>query len=115
MGRALAMIAAVLLCLPVAAVAQDARATLQGAARSLGADNLKTLTYTASGVNFAVGQSAVPGAAWPRFNVPTFARAVNYETASMREEQVRSRAEMPPRGGGTSRGGRAPGDPGGER
>jgi glyoxylase-like metal-dependent hydrolase (beta-lactamase superfamily II) len=51
-------------------------------------------------VNFAVGQSPVPGAAWPRFNIPSFTRAINYETASLREEQVRSRAEMPPRGGG---------------
>jgi glyoxylase-like metal-dependent hydrolase (beta-lactamase superfamily II) len=100
MGRALALITVVLLCLPVSAVAQDARATLQGAARSLGADSLKSFTYTASGVNFAIGQSAVPGAAWPRFNIPTFSRAVNYETASLRDEQVRSRAEMPPRGGG---------------
>lgn len=101
MRRVLALITTLLLCLPVTAAAQDARATLQGAARALGADGLKSLTYTASGVNFAIGQSAVPGAAWPRFNVPTFSRAVNYETASLREEQVRSRAEMPPRGGGT--------------
>jgi len=101
MGKFLALITTLLLCLPLTAAAQDARATLQGAARSLGADTLKSLTYTASGVNFAIGQSAVPGAPWPRFNVPTFSRAVNYETASLREEQVRSRAEMPPRGGGT--------------
>ena len=100
MGRVLALITTLLLCLPVSAPAQDARATLQDAARALGADGLKSLTYTASGVNFAIGQSAVPGAAWPRFNIPTFSRAVNYETASLRDEQVRSRAEMPPRGGG---------------
>ena len=100
MRKVLALLTMVLLCLPGAALAQDARATLQGAARSLGADNLKSFTYTASGVNFAIGQSAVPGAAWPRFNIPTFTRAVNYETASLRDEQLRSRAEMPPRGGG---------------
>jgi len=100
MGTILALITAVLLCLPAFAVAQDARATLQGAAQALGADNLKSFTYTASGVNFAIGQSAVPGAAWPRFNIPTFTRTVNYDTASLRDEQLRSRAEMPPRGGG---------------
>lgn len=32
--------------------------------------------------------------------LPSFVRTINYETASLREEQVRSRAEMPPRGGG---------------
>ena len=100
MGRVLALITTVLLCLSVPAAAQDARATLQSAARALGADSVRSLTYTASGVNFAPGQSAVPGAPWPRFNIPTFSRAVNYETASLRDEQVRSRAEMPPRGGG---------------
>jgi glyoxylase-like metal-dependent hydrolase (beta-lactamase superfamily II) len=100
MERVLALITAVLLCLPLVATAQEASATLQGAARALGADGVKSLTYTASGVNFAPGQSAVPGAAWPRFNVPTFSRAVNYETASLRDELVRSRPEMPPRGGG---------------
>jgi glyoxylase-like metal-dependent hydrolase (beta-lactamase superfamily II) len=100
MGRALALITAVLLCLPLPATAQDARATLQNAARALGADQVKSFVYTASGVNFAPGQSAVPGAAWPRFNIPTFTRSVNYETASLRDEQLRSRAEMPPRGGG---------------
>jgi glyoxylase-like metal-dependent hydrolase (beta-lactamase superfamily II) len=100
MGRVLALITVILLCLPLSAAAQDVRATLQGAAQALGAESLKSLTYTASGVNFAVGQSAVPGAAWPRFNIPTFTRAVNYETASLRDEQLRSRAEMPPRGGG---------------
>ena len=100
MGRVLALITTVLLCLSVPAAAQDARATLQSAARALGADSVRSLTYTASGVNFAPGQSAVPGAPWPRFNIPTFSRSVNYETASLRDEQVRSRAEMPPRGGG---------------
>ena len=100
MGRALALITAILLCLPLPAAAQDARATLQNAARALGADQVKSFIYTASGVNFAPGQSATPGAAWPRFNIPTFSRSVNYETASLRDEQLRSRAEMPPRGGG---------------
>jgi hypothetical protein len=51
--------------IPVLALAQDARATLQGAARALGADSLKSVIYTASGVNYAIGQSAAPGAACP--------------------------------------------------
>ena len=56
----------------VSASAQDPRATLERASRALGADTLRTLQYSASGVNFAVGQSAVPGSAWPRFNIPSF-------------------------------------------
>src|SRR6266478_2684132 len=101
MGRVLALVTTfVLLCSPLAASAQDARAALERASRALGAGTLRTLQYSANGVSFAVGQSVVPGSAWPRFNIPSFTRAVNYETASLREEQVRSRAEMPPRGGG---------------
>jgi glyoxylase-like metal-dependent hydrolase (beta-lactamase superfamily II) len=100
MARFLALMTAMLLCLPLPASAQDARAALQNAARALGADGVKSLVFTASGVSFAPGQSPTPGAPWPRFNIPTFIRAVNYETASLRDEQVRSRAERPPRGGG---------------
>jgi glyoxylase-like metal-dependent hydrolase (beta-lactamase superfamily II) len=100
MGRVLALITAVLLLFPVSGGAQDSRAALEAASKALGADGLKTIQYSASGVNFAIGQSQVPGAAWPRFNIPTFTRSINYETASLRDEQVRSRAEMPPRGGG---------------
>ncbi len=101
MGRvlALALMTALLLGVPSIGAAQDARATLEAAAKALGGD-VKSIQYSAAGVNFAIGQSQVPGAAWPRFNIPSFSRAINYDTASLREEQVRSRAEMPPRGGG---------------
>ena len=100
MRPVLALITALLLLFPVPGASQDSRATLEAASKALGADGLKTLQYSASGLNFAVGQSQVPGAAWPRFNIPTFTRSINYETASLRDEQLRSRAEMPPRGGG---------------
>jgi len=100
MSKVLALVAALLLLFPLSGAAQDGRATIEAASKALGADGLKTIQYSASGVSFAVGQSAVPGAAWPRFNIPMLTRSINYETASMREEQVRSRAEMPPRGGG---------------
>lgn len=101
MRRVLAMVATVgLLCAPRPAVAEDGQATLERAALALGAGALRTLEYSASGVSFAVGQSVAPGSAWPRFDIPSFTRAMNYETASLRDEQVRSRAETPPRGGG---------------
>ncbi|HXA96514.1 MAG TPA: MBL fold metallo-hydrolase [Candidatus Dormibacteraeota bacterium] len=100
MNNVLSLIIALLLWLPLPAAAQDGRAVLESSAKALGADTVKTIQYQASGVNFAVGQSAAPGTPWPRFNIPSFTRLINYETASLREEQVRSRAEMPPRGGG---------------
>src|SRR5437667_20042 len=36
---------------------------------------------------------------WPRFNLKSFARSINYETASLRDELVRTQALDPPRGG----------------
>ena len=96
----LALITALLLLVPVPGGAQSGPSALESASKALGADGLKTLQYSATGTSYAIGQSQVPGAAWPRFNIPTLTRSINYDTASMREEQLRSRAEMPPRGGG---------------
>jgi hypothetical protein len=85
---------------PPAASAQDGRAVLERAAGALGASAVRSIQYSGSGVHFAVGQSAVPGAPWPRFNVKSFTRAANDETAALRDEIVRTQGEDPPRGGG---------------
>ena len=98
MHAILALMAAVLVLWPLSASAQEGRATLESVAKALGAANLKSIEYTATGVNFAIGQSTAPGAPWPRFNLKSYTRSINYDTASSREDQVRSRAE--PRGGG---------------
>jgi hypothetical protein len=96
----LASMAAVVVLWPLSAFAQDGRATLENAAKALGGANLKSIEYTATGANFAVGQSPAPGAPWPRFNLKSYTRSVNYDTASHREDLVRSRADTPARGGG---------------
>ena len=83
-----------------AAAAEDSRAALNAAARALGASGLKSYQMTAAGTMWAVGQSAAPGRPWPRFVVKSLTRAVNYETASLRDEWVRTQGEDPPRGGG---------------
>ena len=89
----------VLLLSPALVHAHDSQA-LNEAARALGATNLKSIEITASGVSWAVGQSAAPGHPWPRFVVKSLTRSVNYETASMRDVWVRAQGEDPPRGGG---------------
>ena len=100
MGRLLALIAAVVLLSPLAGFAQDGRALLEEAAKAMGVADLKSIEFTGGGVNFAVGQSVAPGAPWPRFDLKSYTRSVNYETASHREDLVRSRADSVPRGGG---------------
>jgi len=97
---ALLMTAALVMLPAVPAGAQDSRAALEGVAKALGASGLKSLEIQGSGVTFQVGQSYTPGEAWPQFNVRSFTRVVNYETASLRDEILRTRALEPPRGGG---------------
>jgi len=77
---------------------QDAKAALGGAAKAMG--DVKSLQYTGSGANFAFGQNVSPGTPWPRFNVKSFTRMVNYDTPAMRDEIVRTQADPGARGGG---------------
>jgi glyoxylase-like metal-dependent hydrolase (beta-lactamase superfamily II) len=89
-----------LLLFPVAARAQDGQATLESVTKAMGASTLNSIQYAGTGVNFAVGQSATAGAPWPRFNLKSYTRSMNYETGALRQEQVLSRADTQPRGGG---------------
>src|SRR5712691_10738332 len=77
---------------------QEAKAVLEGVAKAMG--DVKSLQYTGSGANFAFGQNVAPGTPWPRFNVKSFTRMVNYDTLAMRDEIVRTQAEPGARGGG---------------
>jgi glyoxylase-like metal-dependent hydrolase (beta-lactamase superfamily II) len=95
-----ALLTAVPTLLPFAAEAQDPKATLEAASKALGTADVKSIEMQGSGVTFQVGQSAVPGQPWPLFNVRTFTRVVNYDTASLSDDLMRTRALEPPRGGG---------------
>jgi glyoxylase-like metal-dependent hydrolase (beta-lactamase superfamily II) len=90
----------VILCvlMPRLGHGQEAKAVLEGMTKAMG--DPKSLQYTGSGTLWQLGQSVHPGAPWPRFNVKSYTRAINYDTLSMREEVVRTQAENPPRGGG---------------
>jgi glyoxylase-like metal-dependent hydrolase (beta-lactamase superfamily II) len=95
----LSRLAAVLVLLsPLAATAQDA--SLDNVAKAMGAAGVKSIQYSGSGTNFQLGQNFSPDIPWPRFVVKSYMRAVNYESASIRDELVRTQGENPPRGGG---------------
>jgi len=66
---------------------------LDRAAKTMGATDLKTLRYTADGTGHTFGQAFKPGIAWPRIKLHSVTRSVNYDTGSMRDEIVLSRAE----------------------
>jgi glyoxylase-like metal-dependent hydrolase (beta-lactamase superfamily II) len=99
-GVVAASLVALVLLAPTAAWAQDARAALESAARASGAAGLTSIQITGSGMSYAAGQAPAPGLPWPKFNVKSLTRDVNYDTATLRDDYVRTQAEDPPRGGG---------------
>jgi hypothetical protein len=80
--------------------AQDAAAVIAAASRAIGVDSLKTVEFTASGYDFALGQAPNPSSPWPKFINKTYTRAVNFETPASRVDRVRMQGENPPHGGG---------------
>jgi glyoxylase-like metal-dependent hydrolase (beta-lactamase superfamily II) len=80
--------------------AQDARGVLQAAVKTMGTANVKTIQYSGTGWNAAVGQSYSPAEDWPRFEVTRYMRAIDYDAKFSREEITRRQGNNPPRGGG---------------
>src|SRR5437879_8850218 len=68
---------------PSIAGAQTATTSLEKVAAALGAQDVRSLEIAGSGTIFAIGQNATPTMPWPRFNLKSFARSINYETASL--------------------------------
>src|SRR5262245_61818489 len=96
MRMLIALLTTVLVFSPIAANAQG----LDVAAKALGADNLKSIEFQGGGTFFLAGQAYSPGQAWPQFNVRSLTRVINYDTASLKDEMVRTRTLEPPKGGG---------------
>jgi glyoxylase-like metal-dependent hydrolase (beta-lactamase superfamily II) len=79
---------------------QDAKAILQAVAKNIGADNLRCVTYAGSGYVGAVGQNYTPRDDWPRVELASYTKTINFESRSAREEQGRRQGTFPARGGG---------------
>src|SRR5437870_6013393 len=80
--------------------AQDARAVIGNASRAMGVDALKTVQYSATGLEFTLGQAGNPTLPWPKFIAKSYSRSINFETPASRADRVRLQGENPPRGGG---------------
>src|SRR5437773_5365414 len=80
------------------AFAQDAKTVIDNASKAMGP--LKSVEYSGSGLDFAIGQNVNPNAAWPKFIDKTYKRVINFETPSLRMDRIRMQGENPPRGGG---------------
>jgi len=82
------------------AAAQDARAVLQAAAKNIGADTLKCVTYGGTGYVGLVGQNRDIRDDWPRIEMASYTRSVNYDAMSYQEERVIRQGKYPAQGGG---------------
>jgi len=100
MARNFAVALALVIVMSRAVSAQDVKTVLNNASKAMGAQNLKSIQFSGSGSTFAVGQALNPNVGWPRFNADSYTYTVDYESASARQEMVRSQALNPPLGGG---------------
>jgi glyoxylase-like metal-dependent hydrolase (beta-lactamase superfamily II) len=80
--------------------AQDARAVIANASKAMGVDTLKTVQYSATGLDFTLGQAPNPSSPWPKFINKSYTRSINFEAPASRVDRVRVQGENPPRGGG---------------
>jgi len=80
--------------------AQDPRTVLQAAAAAMGVSNMKSIQYSGTGWQGMVGQNHAPADDWPRVDLTSYTRTIDFDTMSSREEYVRVQGNHPQRGGG---------------
>ena len=85
---------------PVAGQGPDARSVLQAAATAMGVTNMKAIQYSGTGWQGMVGQNVAPDQDWPRVDLTSYTRTIDFDTMSSREEYVRVQGNNPARGGG---------------
>lgn len=98
MANRLLVLSVLLTLMAGTASAQDARSVLQAADRAMGATNLKSIQYSGAGWNAAVGQSYSANEDWPKFEVTSYTRTIDYDAKSSREDLIRRQGSYPPRG-----------------
>src|SRR6187549_2012821 len=82
------------------AIAQDAMSVLRAASTAMGAANLKSIRYSGTGWNAGVGQSFSPDEDWPRFEITSYTRTIDYDGRTSHEDLTRRQGTYPTRGGG---------------
>ena len=80
--------------------AQNVDSVLKAAAAAMGVTNMKSIQYTGTGWQGMVGQNVAPDQDWPRVDLTSYTRTIDFDTMSSREEYVRVQGNNPARGGG---------------
>src|SRR5437762_3058956 len=100
MSRKCFVLLALSVCLVARGTAQDAKSAIAAASKAMGGDTLKTIEYTGSGYDFAIGQAYNPSSPWPKFIDKTYTRAIDFEKPASKMDRIRMQGENPPHGGG---------------
>jgi len=87
------LVAAFALALGAAIFAQDARTTLDAAAKAMGADALQSVQYAGSGSTYFFGQAVNASSAWPRMILKSYTADVDYQAPAMRQELFRTQPD----------------------
>jgi hypothetical protein len=70
----------------VSATAQDAKSVIEATIKNMG--DFKSIQYSGSGAQFNLGQSVSPNDPWPRTELKSFTRTVDYDKQASRNETV---------------------------
>jgi len=98
MRRQMLLVLAIAVALTATASAQDSKSVVDSASKAIG--SLKSVEYSGSGFDFAIGQAVNPSSPWPKFVDKTYKRTIDFEKPAYRLERIRMQGENPPRGGG---------------
>ena len=97
MPRRMTVLIAFLLLVARTAPAQsvDARNALEAAAKAMGADNLKSIRYSAAGWFSRIGQTYGLSEDWPHYEVADYNRVIDYDAKWSREDYIRRQGGYP--------------------
>jgi glyoxylase-like metal-dependent hydrolase (beta-lactamase superfamily II) len=70
------------------AAAQSVQGVLQTTATAMGMESLTSIQYSGTGWRGRVGQNVSPDRDWPRVELPSYTRTIDFETMSSKEEYV---------------------------
>src|SRR5262245_51566313 len=77
MRRTYLSLCALVLLITTAFQAQDGRFVVNVTLKAMGAENLRTIQFSGSGSNAAIGQNVSPKSAWPVVRVKSYTRQID--------------------------------------
>ncbi|MDP7340058.1 MAG: hypothetical protein QF786_12135, partial [Vicinamibacterales bacterium] len=83
-------LSALMTMLTGSATAQSVQSVLQTTAITMGMENLTSIQYSGTGWQGRVGQNVSPDRDWPRVELTSYTRTIDFVTMSSKEDYLRS-------------------------